>query len=177
MNSYRQGDLDGLCGLYSVINASRLVVGEMRLPKSSELFHSCIRKIESKCSLPEVVCYGFGQNIMIALLRDVIMPVLPIRYSRPFCRAKDIPIDEYWTACKNFLDGAQNRAVILSYYTNWDYYLGHWTVVSGASEKRMVLFDSWNRKILVRRHCTTAQHSAEHSTFIVPTPTFFISHR
>ncbi|MDI6797284.1 MAG: hypothetical protein QMD09_10080, partial [Desulfatibacillaceae bacterium] len=80
-------------------------------------------------------------------------------------------------ACKYFLDGAQNRSVILSYYTNWDYCLGHWTVVSGASEKRMVLFDSSNRKIIVRRCCTTAQHSAEHTTFIVPTPTFFISRK
>lgn len=169
---YRQGELDGLCGVYSLINATRLAHGRMSWEASADLFQSCIGYLETRGRLPEMIRWGISINQMVAVLRDVIQPVVPICYVRPFRKARNTPIDEYWTACQGFLNEEGRRAVVLVYYL-WTG--GHWSVGMEMSSSRMTLFDSSSRKILVRKHCTTSEDSLTHHVYFYPAQTIFIS--
>ncbi|MEW5735874.1 MAG: hypothetical protein AB1921_13530 [Thermodesulfobacteriota bacterium] len=170
MKPYLQGSLDGLCGLYSIVNATRLVTGRMGKETAADLFLSCVKHLHDKGKLPEVIRYGMGVNHMLSLLRDVVKPAFPMDYVRPFRLAATTPVDQLWDACTDFL-AEQPRAVILVFSTwNWS----HWTVAWQATGQRLFTFDSTDRKVINRRHCTTSEMSVEHGILLYPAQTFFL---
>ena len=67
MRPYTQGDLGGLCGVYSVINATRIVAGLDR-DESEKLFGSIMDYIGDA----RLVADGIGIRMIGRLLRDVV---------------------------------------------------------------------------------------------------------
>ena len=171
MKPYLQGQLDGLCGLYSIVNATRLVNGRMSKSVATELFHSCLNHLHEKGSLPDVICYGMGIHQMLSLLREVVKPTYPLDYARPFRHSAQTPVDKWWDACMDFLSDSQPRAIILD-FAMW--YWSHWTVAWQATEQRLFTFDSSERRIINRRHCTTSELSVEHGILLYPAQTIFL---
>lgn len=72
---YKQGDLDGLCGVYSVINAICSI-----LPKSIDadqretiikgLFKTCIEKLERRTKLANTIIDGLSSAMLKEMLND-----------------------------------------------------------------------------------------------------------
>ena len=58
MIALRQGELDGLCGVYSTINATRLIT-EISLDQSHQLFQEIFRMIERRKNLSTILGKGF----------------------------------------------------------------------------------------------------------------------
>jgi hypothetical protein len=66
---YRQGDLDGLCGVYALVNAVKLVVGPVSLEQGLGLVEDCLVNLSQRLKWPAGT-QGLGINQMIGLIRD-----------------------------------------------------------------------------------------------------------
>ena len=53
--AYRQGDLDGLCGVYSVVNALQAVAPELDAKLSARLFRNLVRCLRGRSREPLAV--------------------------------------------------------------------------------------------------------------------------
>ena len=67
---FRQGDLDGLCGVYSVVNALRAVAPELDDKLSARLFRHLVRCLRGRSREPlAVITGGIEYTVLVHLLR------------------------------------------------------------------------------------------------------------
>jgi hypothetical protein len=167
MHVFRQGDLDGLCGVYSIVNAAR-VVARLGPEESAQLFERLVRQVGTAAR----VAKGVGRGLMDRLLREAAGDVLTCR--TPFRRARQVPLQLFWSEVGSFLAQPPGRAgaVILCLDTpGWS----HWTTVVALTERQARLVDSDGRRALDRRRCTTGRMTAARPYAIRPTYTYFLS--
>lgn len=113
MEPYWQGSLDGLCGIYSIINAVRIVVGGISAEKCYRLFFKILTALEEKHSLPYVVSSGVEINGLAHIFKTVIEKEYPVvKRSKPFHRRRDASLDEVWERMQDFLS-MPNRSVLI----------------------------------------------------------------
>ena len=75
---FTQGYLDGFCGVYSIINADKI------LNKSSEndsqlLFNKIVSHLSHRKKLKEVLLYGINHKLMTDILQNVAGDRFPIK--------------------------------------------------------------------------------------------------
>ena len=148
LTPYRQGRLDGLCGVYAVINAVRLAcAGERRrihLP-SRLLFEACLSFLELNQNLRESIIHGMDTDTILACLRIVqnylqVKRGIELRQSRPFLRKRGLGIADIAHNVRLFL-AKPHRSVLLGYDAARPDD-GHWTVVQGVAHTHFILLDS-----------------------------------
>ena len=170
MTTFRQGDLDGMCGVYALINGVNLLV-----PKSEDYFetfmNACIHILHGEAGNPNFFVQGIGLNEMFRLLHGVVRPNFPIHYQRPFARNARISIGRYWEACRDFLNG-ERKAILLALAL--DKYQ-HWTVVSSMNDKHMKFCDSGDWNAVKRASVTTKAKGTRKPVRVYPAQTFFLS--
>lgn len=160
--AYRQGRLDGLCGVYSLINAKRLLFPKTSKEDCVELFQECMNWLDKRSLLAEVIVDGMRINTLIGLSRDVIEPGTPGLYrSRPFYR-RNVSLDTYWNEIAEGL--ASGKAAVLICMESWDW--SHWSIVWGSTEHQLKLFDSSGRRCVFRRHCSLTDIDKDTPTFL-----------
>jgi hypothetical protein len=166
MNIYNQGSLDGLCGVYSIINASKIVNG-FNDKKCTELFQKIIQFLDSERCLSKLIINGIDINIIGQIMNNV--SELKVKKEQPFRRKPETKLGEFWGEMQNFLE-KPNRAILL--------YLGgvydHWTVVESMSSKQMKLIDSDGLKQLNRSSVTTGETDKQRRHQFFPTHTYFL---
>lgn len=168
---YRQGDLDGLCGVYALVNAVKLVAGPVSLEQGLGLVEDCLVNLSQRAKVARLVTQGLGINQMIGLIRDVLKPNYPVTYHRPFAKASQVSLDYYWRSIQDFLGARPRRTVIIAMHTaQYD----HWSLVKGISGKSMELFDSKGNSRVIRRYCTTRNFTAHRHVTLWPTATIFV---
>jgi len=166
MEPHCQGSLDGLCGFYSIINAVRLVVGNINSTKCCGLLQKCLLAIEEIHKLSSVISYGIGIDGVAHIFKSVIEKEYPIvKRSKPFHKRRNVPIDEFWVRTQEFLS-VPNRAAIVLLGTED---VLHWTVVQSISNKRIYLLDSCCYRFVNRRNCTPEN--------LWPTMTYFLERK
>jgi len=171
MKPYRQGDLDGLCGVYAVINAVRLISDNIGTETLQETFLKTMRlQIKHRKSIFFIV-NGLSQVKIARIMQRIIRPEFDIKYSRPFKTRKEVSLAELWSSFSDHLNGSGQRCIIISYETKT---IGHWTIVQSMTSKRFNLFDSGERKVINRRHCSTTELNAETPILIDFTATFYL---
>lgn len=170
MRPYLQGDLDGLCGLYSLINAARLVNGPMGRARSQSLLQACLVTLKGKADLSDLVSSGMGVHQVLHAFRHAIQPNLPLGYHRPFAKVSRVPLKRYWRTVEAFLNGGQNRAAIVCIESGS---YNHWTLVRAMSGRQMLLFDSDGARRVYRRLCTTSENNTRRPVLLSPTLTIF----
>lgn len=168
-----QGQLDGLCGIYAAINATRLI-GSLTQEESQWLFHQACRLMESRKSLATILGEGLNSKDLAYLFRELIERRHSLIRFKPFSQAKNVGLERYWRSLKGFLESGERRAVILV-LGNWDW--GHWSVVRKASKKTLFLFDSDKLKVLNRRHCTTSEATKTRPIILYPSLTYFLERK
>lgn len=168
-----QGQLDGLCGVYSAINATRLVENLSR-EEALMLFREICRVIEGRKSLSGVIGYGIRCNDIAFFFKTLVQKQYALDRYKPFHKIKRLSLESYWGEIQGFLKTGDRRAVILV-MESWDW--AHWTVIRKATSKAFYLFDSDHSKILWRRHCTTGRLSKARPILLYPNLTYFLSRK
>jgi len=170
MRPYLQGALDGLCAIYSIVNAARIIsdIGE---EESKNLFKQILVHLESSADLGRVLTEGIGLNTLGGILRDVANGRIPER-NMPFKHRPDTSLDEFWSEMISFLDGGTKRAILIGVGGRmWD----HWSIVHAISDRQVYFFDSHKLKSLKRSRCTTVRPTAARPHLLCPTHTYFLS--
>lgn len=170
MRPYLQGALDGLCAIYSVVNAARIIsdIGE---EDSKSLFKQILVYLEESEDLSRVLAEGIGLNTVGSILRDVANGRIHER-NMPFKHRPDTSLDEFWAEMMSFLDGGSKRAILIGVGGRmWD----HWSIVHAISDRQVYFFDSRKLKSLKRSRCTTVRPTAARPHLLCPTHTYFLS--
>jgi len=147
-----QGDLDGLCGVYAVVNATRLAAHpHRRLPAARcyELFAALLAELADAGRLRGFVTHGLGGRVMARLLRRAGRWLrrrhgLALEVHRPFAKRDRPGPEECLRVLAEHLARSGTAAIVGSDQ--------HWTVVRGVTPKRLLLADSNGR-----RHFATAR--------------------
>jgi hypothetical protein len=137
----RQGDLDGLCGVYSIINALS-VISDFNQTKRQDLFYSLVNKLNHKYDLAEIIRYGMDNRKFRVLFRQTQkyctaklkknVTIKPV-----FSKVKTITLSEYCKQIDTILT-SQNTAIII----RMSGAINHWTCIRSISEKCIYLEDS-----------------------------------
>jgi hypothetical protein len=170
MRPYLQGALDGLCAIYSIVNAARIIsdIGE---EASKNLFKQILGYLESSSDLGRVLTEGIGLNTVGSILRDVANGRIHDR-NMPFKHRPDTSLDEFWSEMMSFLDGGNKRVILIGVGGRmWD----HWSIVHAISDRQVYFFDSHKLKSLKRSRCTTSRPTSVRPHLLCPTHTYFLS--
>ena len=160
--SFQQGDLDGLCGAYSVINAIswglhslRVHHGHSRPYRSlreherDNLFRALLEAVITSRSRSRIVVDGLHSLDLVHMLRVASTwlsqeRVIRLRYSRPLYhhrRVRPVRMMRILTTCL----ARPGTAVILGVESPWK----HWTVVTSVASRCLLLLDSGGYSQLV----------------------------
>jgi hypothetical protein len=170
LKPYLQGALDGLCAVYSVVNATRIISG-IDEKEARDLFKRILIYLEKNEDLSRLLTEGIGLATIGGILRDVVGDGIGNR-SMPFKHFPNTSLDEFWMEMLSFLGGGPKRAVLICLSgLMWD----HWSIVHSISEKQIFFFDSHRLKRLNRSRCTTKQGTTSRPHVLCPTHTYFLS--
>ena len=161
---FRQGDLDGLCGVYSTINAIRLLAPELDRAAATCLFSHLMSELPKIGARPEeVITEGLWRRALERLLRcaarkmadeyDVVLKVA--RMPKPLRHTTRL--DALWTWLSNNL--SPTSVVILALSGRHS----HWTVAVEISGQQIYLLDSGDLRVLRRCNCTVGHAKKRHS--------------
>jgi hypothetical protein len=152
MKPYRQGRLDGLCGVYSVINAARLAIWpthQLSVGSCGVLFRLMTTKLAGRAKLLDVLTGGSRHVLVSTLLREADGWLaeaygVRLRYKRPYYRCEPAvsPTAIAATLAQHLAAGHVSAIVGLTGG------IEHWTVVRAVRPKTMLLFDSDDLKRL-----------------------------
>jgi len=180
---FQQGELDGFCGLYSIINAVAVAVhwrpgdgGRSLLPlrrfddrQAHQLFDGLSHRL-LKLGVLSTLDPSLSAAVLAKLLRWTDEHLrehqgIGLIWSKPFHKRKDAAKATIAKCIRRHL-GAPHTAVIVGYHD-------HWSVISSVSSKRFRLADSggdlW---IAIQRQ--DGKRCGVHLSDIWPTCTFLI---
>lgn len=167
-----QGALDGLCSLYSIINALRLLHGPaITAGLSRSLFETLFESLAARLGPSESLCRGAEPEDLSALLRkvqktlraetNIRISISTIRLPRERRR-----LDVLWSLLRERIDSGEIAIIGLAGHH------AHWTVGYRATEKSIRLFDSDGLRVLVRRHCSLRENRRRH--LLIPEDIFVV---
>lgn len=154
-----QGDLDGLCGLYSVINVLNNLLPGTNKDTREELFKHGITWLNKNRSLKNVILKGMQYNTLKELIESY---QCYISDNSPFyCKVnkfpdiKDCNARGVWNHISTYLEENKKVAVIIGFQnkSDWD----HWTIIQRATGKTWLLCDSAGRRKILKSEITTAE--------------------
>jgi len=157
LNPYRQGRLDGLCGVYALINALRVLCPRLDEDACERAFCALIRaRARQKCSPLAVISGGLSRRELLKLIGPwqrfaarefgVTLTVNRLKVSDPSLRG-------IWRGLRRALDGKSIAIVGL------DGAERHWTVVYAATERTLRVADSSGLRMIFRSQCTVGHTS------------------
>jgi hypothetical protein len=157
LKPYRQGRLDGLCGVYTLINALRLLCPRLGEDDCERAFCALIRaRARQKCSPLSVISGGLSRRELLRLVGfwqrfaarefGVTVTVSRLKVSEPSLRG-------IWKGLCRTLDGKCVAIIGL------DGVERHWTVAHAATERPLRVTDSSGLRAIYRSQCTARSSS------------------
>lgn len=173
---YRQGDLDGLCGLYSTINAIRVLCPELDHGNHVWLFSRLLHELPKLGARLEVVATdGIGRGQLAKLIRRAAADVadefdIGLRVTRvPKTLRRTADLKTFWAWLGRHLSPTSVAVVGL------DGRMSHWTVAVKVTGQQVRIFDSGDMGAIRRRSCTVGRAASRFS--ISPVTVFVIARR
>jgi hypothetical protein len=151
---FQQGDLDGLCGVYAVLNAARILCPEIDDDYCDELFAVVLEKLAKSLKKPMRAVVNGTSRPHIALMvkaaaaeieRDLEIKLKATGLKTP---KKKVALPQLWEALQEEI--GSGAVVILALSGRRD----HWTVAYHMSDRTIRLADSNSLKVILRSHCT-----------------------
>src|SRR4051812_8860518 len=153
LQPYRQGRLDGLCGVYALINALRLLCPRLDEDACERAFCALIRARARQAASPlAVISGGLSRRELLKLIGPwqrfaarefgVTLRVSRLKVSGPTLRG-------IWRGLCRALDGKSVAILGL------DGAERHWTVAHAATERTLRVADSCGLRVIYRSQCTT----------------------
>lgn len=159
-----QGDFDGLCGLYCLINAIRILMAPHRELKRKEvraLFTAGVQFLAQRGNLPEAVHSCVGEREWPKLARRLVTTAQEI-VDRPIVLERGrllrgVGIDETIRSVEEMITSGKAPCVFLRGKSR------HYTVISGYTPVSLKLFDSFGfHRLLIKSCGTTSEETARH---------------
>ena len=167
---FQQGGLDSLCGLYSIINAER-IINRSSDEETQQLFDDLIHYLSRRRLLSKFLIGGIIHTEMLVILNKVVGKKRISNVEIPWRGVPNPDLTTFWKSIQTFLDGTPGRAVILGL----DGYHDHWTVIESITNRSILLYDSALIKRLSRSSCTTAYDTWKRKHLLLPAQTYFLS--
>ena len=152
---FRQGDLDGLCGIYSTVNSVRALCPEIDTDDASFLFDHLIQQLpKAGANAPVAIANGIGTGELGRLIARAVRYVaaehdIGLAVARlPKALRRTADIKRLWSA---LADAVSPTCVAVIGLTGKRH---HWTVVAHVTPHQIHLYDSGEMSLLRRRHCT-----------------------
>jgi len=166
---FQQGGLDSLCGLYSIVNAER-IINRSSDEEAQQLFNDIIHFLSRKRLLAKLLMGGVIHTQMLLILNDVVGERIP-NVTNPWRGVPNPDLTTFWNSMQAFLDGTPGRAIILGLQGYHD----HWTVIENITNRSILLYDSSKIKRLPRPYCTTVYTTNKRKHLLFPAQTYFLS--
>ena len=167
---FQQGGLDSLCGLYSVINAER-IINRSSDEEAQQLFDGLVHFLSRRGLLRKLLIGGIIHTEMLLILDKVVGRQRISRVSIPWRGVPNPDLTTFWKSMQNFLNGTPGRAIILGLQGYHD----HWTVIKSVTDRSIFLYDSSLIKRLPRSRCTTVYATWRRKHILLPAQTYFLS--
>jgi hypothetical protein len=167
---FQQGGLDSLCGLYSIINAER-IINSSSDEESQRLFDDLIHYLSRRGLLGKFLVGGILHPQMLMILDKVVGRKRISNVWIPYRGVPNPDLTKFWKSMQRFLDGTPGRAIILGLQGYHD----HWTVIERITNRSILLYDSALIKRLPRYSCTTVYPAGKRQHVLLPAQTYFLS--
>ena len=171
---YRQGDLDGLCGVYSIVNAVRALCPELDQEGAEWLFAHLLQSLSNAdVDLSSAVTGGIGRADLGRLVRAAIAYIadeLEIRLTvkrLPKALRLTSNLAALWQAFEASLSPECVAIIGIAGIHS------HWTIAAQITPKQVKLYDSGRIAVLRRGHCTVGKTVNRHG--IPPKHVFLIA--
>lgn len=155
LSPIKQGHIDGLCGVYAVLNACRLVgvAGDSRISVSSRwdqslrLFRALCMSERTRGLFPGMVCdgteaEGIEQLLLVAQQWAPRHSLVSLHVEEPQLPCAPQKPKAYFDALRDAMrvKRGERKAFILGLAPPWD----HWTVIRRVRTHDALFFDSWS---------------------------------
>ena len=167
MKPYEQGGLDGLCGVYSIINAAR-IINDFNEDKCQRLFKEVVSHLDQNRNLSRILIDGLNINVIGEVLKNIRS--LNVAREMPFRGKSETGLPEFWSSIQEFLR-MSNSVVLLAPGGTYD----HWSVISSISDNRINFCDSDGIQYINRSNCTTQEPVKGRNHQLLPTHTYFLT--
>jgi len=167
---FQQGGLDSLCGLYSIINADR-IINRSSDEEAQQLFDHLIHFLARRGLLSKLLIGGILHPQMLLILDKVVGKQRISSVEIPWRGVPNPDLTSFWKSMQAFLDGTPGRAIILGI----EGYHEHWTVIEAITNQSILLYDSAKIKRLPRRYCSTVYATWKRKHLLLPAQTYFLS--
>lgn len=145
LEPFLQGELDGLCGPYAIINGIRLALGpEQQMPDAAwlDMFGGMLKEVSKRYRRSDLCAVGLETQHLMTALRWALKTMereqgIQVKYHRPFVNAGRPRVPAV-------LDGLRrcqqlpNTSIILGIGGPLD----HWTVIRNVGDHFIRFFDS-----------------------------------
>jgi hypothetical protein len=138
-----QGHIDGMCAVYSVLNASKLLFDHSE-KLDTQLFKALCEGIPDL--FPKIVydgteVAGISRLLNAAKTWTEHVHKRELIWSWPTHHRTFAKVEDYFAYLRSALNGSEGerKAAIVGLSKFWD----HWTVVQRVGQRRAVFFDSW----------------------------------
>lgn len=168
-SSYQQGDLDMLCGVYSLLNIVQLL-NPISKKESQKLFFKMLRHLEKTKhqNLSKTIVNGLTFKDMEQLFK-VFLTTENLCWEVPF-HIRDKPdLNQYWNVLLNLLKVNKESCVFIRLRGTHN----HWTIVKAMTKNSLILFDSDGLSRINRRNCCIQSNESK-SHLLWPSNTVFI---
>lgn len=169
---FQQGDLDGLCGVYALVNAVNYLCGPLSNREARQLFKQILAYLEGKAPLASRCSNGIVINEVAGILKTVICKQYPIQRFKPFHRLPGVNKQRYIQTLSEFLD-EPNSIVFLAL----EGHHGHWTLVYRITGKRLLIYDSGAIRYVLIQSCSMVSDRAEKRHWLMPAHTYLLRRR
>ena len=153
IESFRQGELDGLCSIYSAVNAIRLALHDLApLSKAcaKDLFERGVTYLDKRDGVAETLVAGTSirrwHGIVRRLAGDASNAMVVVDVEQPDFDHRPA-IDEILAWIEASI--AAGKPVLVHLAEGID----HFTVVAGVTPSRLQLFDSCGHRFIRRQSC------------------------
>jgi hypothetical protein len=167
---FQQGGLDSLCGLYSIINAER-IINHSSDEDTQQLFNELIHFLSRRGLLSKLLIGGIIHTQMLMILDKVVGRQRISDVQVPWRGIPNPDLTTFWESMQYFLDGTPGRAIILGLQGYHD----HWTVIETITNRSILLYDSSKIKRLPRSRCTTVYATWKRKHLLLPAQTYFLA--
>ena len=167
---FQQGGLDSLCGLYSVINAER-IINRSSDDETQQLVNDLVHFLSQRRLFGKFLIGGILHPQMLMILDKVVGKQRISNVQVPWRGVPNPPLTTFWQSLQYFLNGTPGRAIILGLMGYHD----HWTVIESITNRSILLYDSSEMKRLPRSHCTTVYATWKRKHVLLPAQTYFLS--
>jgi len=169
---YQQGDLDGLCGVYALVNAVDYLCGPLSRRKAIQLFEQILTHLEAKAPLASRCTNGIVINEIAGILKTVICQHYPIQRYKPFHRQPWVNKSRYIKTLREFLQ-QPNTIVLLAL----EGYHSHWTLVHQITDKTLMTYDSSEIHYVLINNCSMISDKVEKGHWLIPAQTYLLQSR